>query len=54
MKHLSVKLTKIEHRFGAEKFFSIDSLSAYEGDRIGIIGANGQGTSTLLKLIKGR
>jgi macrolide transport system ATP-binding/permease protein len=53
MEHLSVKLTKIEHRFGAKKIFSIDSLSAYEGDRIGIIGANGQGKSTLLKLIKG-
>lgn len=53
MEHLSVKLTKIEHRFGAKKIFSIDSLFAYEGDRIGIIGANGQGKSTLLKLIKG-
>lgn len=53
MENLAIKLNKIEHSFGAKKLFSIESLSAYQGERIGIIGSNGQGKSTLLKLIAG-
>ncbi len=53
MENLSIKLTNIQQSFGAKELFSIKELTAYQGDRIGIIGSNGQGKSTLLKIIKG-
>lgn len=53
MENLSIKLTNIQHSFGTKELFSIDALSVYQGDRIGIIGSNGQGKSTLLKMIYG-
>ena len=36
-----------------KEVLSIEALSAYHGERIGIIGRNGEGKSTLLKLITG-
>jgi len=53
MENLTVKLTNIKQNFGAKEVLSIKELSAYENDRIGIIGENGQGKSTLLKIIYG-
>lgn len=53
MENLSIKLTNIRHSFGAKELFSLDSLTVYQGDRIGIVGPNGQGKSTLLKIIQG-
>ncbi|MGX7204437.1 ribosomal protection-like ABC-F family protein [Enterococcus pingfangensis] len=53
MENLSVKLTNIRHSFGAKELFSLDSLTVYQGDQVGIIGPNGQGKSTLLKIIQG-
>lgn len=53
MENLTVKLTNIKQNFGAKEVLSIKELSAYENDRIGIIGENGQGKSTLLQIIYG-
>lgn len=53
MENLILKLTNIEKSFGAKEVFQIPELTVYEGDRIGIIGGNGNGKSTLLKIIQG-
>lgn len=53
MGKLTIKLTDIRQSFGAKEVLAIKELSAYENDRIGIIGGNGQGKSTLLKIIHG-
>ena len=42
-----------QKQYGAKEVLSIEALSAYHGERIGIIGRNGEGKSTLLKLITG-
>ncbi|MGX7163988.1 ribosomal protection-like ABC-F family protein [Enterococcus massiliensis] len=48
---LAVKLTDVAVTFGNKDIFQIDELTAYQNDRIGIVGGNGQGKSTLLNLI---
>ena len=53
MENLTVKLSNINKKYGAKDILSIENLSAYNGDRIAIIGANGQGKSTLLEIIAG-
>lgn len=53
MENLTVKLTNIKQNFGAKEVLAIKELTAYENDRIGIIGENGQGKSTLLKIVHG-
>ncbi|WP_411842483.1 ribosomal protection-like ABC-F family protein [Salinicoccus sp. HZC-1] len=53
MNDLSVKLKDIDLSFGNKDILSIEALSAYMNDKIAIIGANGTGKSTLLKIIAG-
>lgn len=53
MGNLTVKLTNVKKSFDAKEVLAIPELAAYENDRIGIIGNNGEGKSTLLKLITG-
>ncbi len=53
MEKLTIKLKNIQQNFGAKEVLAIDELSVYENDRIGIIGGNGEGKSTLLKIIHG-
>lgn len=53
METLAVKLTDIRQNFEAKEVLAIKELAVYLNDRIGIIGDNGQGKSTLLKIIKG-
>lgn len=54
METLAVKLENITMSFGAKDILDSQQLSAYQNDRIGIIGGNGQGKSTLIKLIAGK
>ncbi|MDN6128715.1 MAG: ATP-binding cassette domain-containing protein, partial [Tetragenococcus halophilus] len=53
MEQLTIQLKNIQQNFGAKEVLAIDELSVYENDRIGIIGGNGEGKSTLLKIIHG-
>ncbi len=45
--------TNIEHRYGDQIILAGVSLSVEAGDRIGIVGRNGEGKSTLLKALGG-
>lgn len=48
-----IKLEKISFSYGKEEFLKDISLSIYEDDFLGIIGPNGGGKTTILKLILG-
>ncbi len=49
-----VILSNVSKRFGAQKIFSGIDLVVNSGDRIAIIGPNGMGKSTLVKIIMGQ
>lgn len=51
MNELSVKLKDIDVSFGNKDVLKIEELSAYMDDKVAIIGPNGTGKSTLLKII---
>lgn len=53
MNELSIKLKDVSVSFGNKDIFEIKDLSAYINDRIAIVGSNGTGKSTLLKIIAG-
>ncbi|TSB45549.1 Msr family ABC-F type ribosomal protection protein [Alkalicoccobacillus porphyridii] len=53
METLTIELTDIEVSFLDRTILKIPTLSVYQFDRIGIVGKNGQGKSTLLKVING-
>lgn len=53
MNELSIELKNINVSFQNKEVLSIEHLSVYQNDRIGIIGRNGQGKSTLLNIISG-
>lgn len=48
-----IKIDKVCFRYGKDEFLKNISLSIYEDDFLGIIGPNGGGKTTLLKLILG-
>lgn len=48
-----IRLEKVSFSYGKERFLRDISLSVYEDDFLGIIGPNGGGKTTLLKLILG-
>ena len=50
---LVVELEHVSHSFGAEPVIRDLSLSIQRGDRVGLIGPNGVGKSTLLKILLG-
>lgn len=53
MNTLTIRLKDISVSFGNKDIFEIEDLSAYINDRIAIVGKNGVGKSTLLKLLAG-
>ena len=48
-----VNLSQVSKGFAAREILTDVTLGIAEGDRIGVVGANGQGKSTLLDLIAG-
>lgn len=53
MNEQSIKIKNLDVSFGNNDLFKVDELSAYTNDRIAIVGDNGKGKSTLLKVIAG-
>ncbi|WP_078395728.1 Msr family ABC-F type ribosomal protection protein [Shouchella patagoniensis] len=53
MEQLTLELKDIKVSFLDKVVLNIKSLSVYQFDRIGIVGKNGEGKSTLLKVMKG-
>lgn len=51
MENLVLELNNIEKSFMSREILEINDLKVYENEKIGIIGANGTGKSTLLDLI---
>src|SRR5438105_2147542 len=49
-----VSIIQVGKSFGAERIFAGVSFQIDEHDRIGLIGPNGEGKSTLLDLLAGR
>ncbi|MCH5463990.1 ABC-F family ATP-binding cassette domain-containing protein [Levilactobacillus tujiorum] len=48
-----INLTKITKTVAGEPLFTLDQLTAHTGERIGIVGANGTGKTTLARIIAG-
>ena len=53
MSKLLLSASHIVKFFGDRKIFAFDQLSVFEGDRIGIVGANGADKTTLLSVLSG-
>lgn len=53
MQELVLSMEDINLELGNKELFQFKQLSVYQGERIGIIGKNGEGKSSLLKLIMG-
>ncbi|WP_421378805.1 ribosomal protection-like ABC-F family protein [Bacillus salacetis] len=50
---LLMKAKNVQYTIGEKKFFDEKELKVYQGDKIGLIGKNGQGKSLLLKYLQG-
>lgn len=50
---LKINMKNIKKYYGSRLVLDIENLKVYKGDKIGIVGVNGVGKTTLLKIIKG-
>ena len=53
MSRLILEARNIRKGYGERELFFIDSLTVYDGERIGITGQNGAGKSTLIRILAG-
>ena len=54
MNQLVSELKNVEKSYLNKDILQIEELTIYENQKIGIVGRNGEGKSTLLKLILGK
>lgn len=54
MEHIQFEINQLSHSFFDLEILNIPYLAVHQYDRIGIVGENGVGKSTLLKLLAGR
>lgn len=53
MEKMLLELKDIEKRYEGKLVLAVEQLKIYKNERIGIVGGNGQGKSTLLNIIAG-
>ena len=53
MSKILLSANHIVQYFGERKILEFEKLNVYEGDRIGIVGVNGVGKTTLLNILSG-
>ena len=53
MSRLILEARNIRKGYGERELFFIDSMTVYDGERIGITGQNGAGKSTLIRILAG-
>ena len=51
---LTIELKNVTKEINGQTLFTIDQLQVNEGDRIGLVGKNGHGKSTLLRMMTGQ
>ncbi len=52
-KKLLMQAEHIALSFGEQKVLDIDRFAVYQGERIGLVGANGAGKTTFLRVLSG-
>ena len=53
-RNILIKAEKIVHSYGEQTVLDFDRFYLYEGEKVGLVGMNGTGKSTLLKILSGQ
>ena len=53
MNKMILEVTDLRKGYGDRELFHIDTLTVFDGERIGLVGQNGAGKSTLLQILSG-
>ncbi|GAJ98582.1 ATP-binding cassette domain-containing protein [Geomicrobium sp. JCM 19055] len=53
MEQVQLEINQVTLAFGDRQVLDIESLRVHQWDRIGIVGKNGSGKSSLLRLLEG-
>ena len=53
MNRMILEIKNLRKGYGDRELFYIDTLTVFDGERIGLVGQNGAGKSTLLRILSG-